>query len=115
MSARCVPDALFMCPLRMRNRRLAFFGDSLGQQMFQSLLCMLAPKGPPANMRKRKAAIRDVGKEEFGFYLPQGEGGTGREEGSRVPSGHYGYHGGVERCGEGKNWGRLGGGRGRTG
>ena len=59
-------------PRRMQHRRFAFVGDSLGQQMFLSLLCMLAPKGPPASMKKKKSPIRDVGRSDYGFYLPKG-------------------------------------------
>ncbi|CAI7916141.1 unnamed protein product, partial [Closterium sp. NIES-53] len=51
---------------RMRNKSIAFVGDSLGQEQFQSLLCMLAPEGPPKNMSDPSSPIQDVGKD-YGF------------------------------------------------
>ncbi|CAI5478854.1 unnamed protein product [Closterium sp. Yama58-4] len=62
---------------RMRNKSLAFVGDSLGQQQFQSLLCLLSPKGPPKNMSDPSSPIQDVGPDYGFFQLP----------GARRPSG----------------------------
>ncbi|CAI5466609.1 unnamed protein product [Closterium sp. Yama58-4] len=60
---------------RMRNKRIAFVGDSLGQQQFQSLLCVLAPEGPPKNMSDPSSPIQDVSKE----YSRKATGPGGRQ------------------------------------
>ncbi|XVE70726.1 hypothetical protein DITRI_Ditri10aG0093900 [Diplodiscus trichospermus] len=49
---------------RMRNNTLAFVGDSLGRQQFQSLMCMI-------NGRKDSPDVLDVG-EEYGLVIPPG-------------------------------------------
>ena len=50
---------------RLRNKVLAFVGDSLGRQQLQSLMCMLT-RG------KNDTSITDVGSK-FGFFTPRGE------------------------------------------
>jgi hypothetical protein len=50
---------------RLRNKVVAFVGDSLGRQQLQSLLCMLT-RG------KEETVVTDVGTE-FGFFVPPGE------------------------------------------
>ncbi|CAI5491691.1 unnamed protein product, partial [Closterium sp. Naga37s-1] len=62
---------------RMRNKSLAFVGDSLGQQQFQSLLCLLSPKGPPKNMSDPSSPIQDVGPDYGFFQLPGARRPTG--------------------------------------
>ncbi|CAI5527676.1 unnamed protein product [Closterium sp. Naga37s-1] len=52
---------------RMRKKSIAFVGDSLGQEPFQSLLCMLAPEGPPKNMSDPASPIQDV-RKDYGFF-----------------------------------------------
>lgn len=49
----------------LRNKVVAFVGDSLGRQQLQSLLCMLT-RG------KEETVVTDVGTE-FGFFVPPGE------------------------------------------
>ncbi|XP_038991536.1 protein trichome birefringence-like 16 [Hibiscus syriacus] len=49
---------------RMQNRTLAFVGDSLGRQQFQSLMCMITAG-------KESPDVLDVGPE-FGLVIPLG-------------------------------------------
>ncbi|KAF8113412.1 hypothetical protein N665_0050s0064 [Sinapis alba] len=49
---------------RMRNKTLAFVGDSLGRQQFQSMMCMITGG-------KERPDVLDVGPE-FGFITPEG-------------------------------------------
>ncbi|CAH8390816.1 unnamed protein product [Eruca vesicaria subsp. sativa] len=49
---------------RMQNKTLAFVGDSLGRQQFQSMMCMITGG-------KERLDVLDVGPE-FGFITPQG-------------------------------------------
>ncbi|KAJ6381995.1 hypothetical protein OIU77_030613 [Salix suchowensis] len=49
---------------RMRDKTLAFVGDSLGRQQFQSLMCMLTGG-------KKSHNVIDVGKE-YGLVIPHG-------------------------------------------
>lgn len=56
---------------RMRNRTVAFIGDSLGQQQFQSLLCLLAAQGLRGD--DPAAHVKDVGLAAYGFHVPPGE------------------------------------------
>ncbi|CDY16554.1 BnaC09g37190D [Brassica napus] len=51
---------------RMQNKTLAFVGDSLGRQQFQSMMCMITGG-------KERLDVLDVGPE-FGFITPQGGG-----------------------------------------
>ncbi|KAJ4910834.1 Protein trichome birefringence-like 16 [Raphanus sativus] len=51
---------------RMKNRTLAFVGDSLGRQQFQSMMCMITGG-------KERPDVLDVGPE-FGFITPEGGG-----------------------------------------
>lgn len=48
----------------MQNKTLAFVGDSLGRQQFQSLMCMIAGSD-------ERSDVLDVG-EEFGLVIPPG-------------------------------------------
>ncbi|CAI7886639.1 unnamed protein product, partial [Closterium sp. NIES-54] len=61
----------------MRNKSIAFVGDSLGQQQFQSLLCMLSPNGPPKNMSDPSSPVQDVGTDYGFFQLPEDRRPTG--------------------------------------
>ncbi|ESQ42088.1 hypothetical protein EUTSA_v10013136mg [Eutrema salsugineum] len=54
---------------RMRNKTLAFVGDSLGRQQFQSMMCMITGG-------KERLDVRDVGPE-FGFITPEGRARPG--------------------------------------
>ncbi|CAI5466608.1 unnamed protein product [Closterium sp. Yama58-4] len=56
---------------RMQNKSIAFVGDSLGQEPFQSLLCMLAPEGPPKNMSDPASPIQDARKDYGLLPTPQ--------------------------------------------
>ncbi|KAL0843399.1 hypothetical protein Bca101_016644 [Brassica carinata] len=49
---------------RMQNKTLAFVGDSLGRQQFQSMMCMITGG-------KERLDVLDVGPE-FGFITPKG-------------------------------------------
>ncbi|KAF3551951.1 hypothetical protein DY000_02000920 [Brassica cretica] len=49
---------------RMQNKTLAFVGDSLGRQQFQSMMCMITGG-------KQRLNVHDVGPE-FGFITPRG-------------------------------------------
>ncbi|KAL2338796.1 hypothetical protein Fmac_013242 [Flemingia macrophylla] len=49
---------------RMQNKTLAFVGDSLGRQQFQSLMCMITGG-------EEKLAIEDVGRE-YGLVIADG-------------------------------------------
>ncbi|CAE6112767.1 unnamed protein product [Arabidopsis arenosa] len=49
---------------RMKNKTLAFVGDSLGRQQFQSMMCMITGG-------KERLDVLDVGPE-FGFITPEG-------------------------------------------
>ncbi|XP_052309545.1 protein trichome birefringence-like 16 isoform X2 [Populus trichocarpa] len=49
---------------RMRDKTLAFVGDSLGRQQFQSLMCMITGG-------KESHDVKDVGKE-YGLVMPHG-------------------------------------------
>ncbi|CAN8300851.1 unnamed protein product [Cochlearia groenlandica] len=49
---------------RMQNKTLAFVGDSLGRQQFQSMMCMITGG-------KERLDVLDVGPE-FGFITPEG-------------------------------------------
>ncbi|KAG2300045.1 hypothetical protein Bca4012_011616 [Brassica carinata] len=49
---------------RMQNKTLAFVGDSLGRQQFQSMMCMITGG-------KQRPDVLDVGPA-FGFITPQG-------------------------------------------
>ncbi|KAG7609904.1 PC-Esterase [Arabidopsis suecica] len=49
---------------RMKNKTLAFVGDSLGRQQFQSMMCMISGG-------KERLDVLDVGPE-FGFITPEG-------------------------------------------
>ncbi|KAL1189086.1 Protein trichome birefringence-like 16 [Cardamine amara subsp. amara] len=49
---------------RMKNKTLAFVGDSLGRQQFQSMMCMISGG-------KERPDVLDVGPE-FGFITPEG-------------------------------------------
>ncbi|CAK7352412.1 unnamed protein product [Dovyalis caffra] len=49
---------------RMRNKTLAFVGDSLGRQQFQSLMCMITGG-------RESPEVMDVGKE-YGLVVPKG-------------------------------------------
>ncbi|KAF8092176.1 hypothetical protein N665_0422s0012 [Sinapis alba] len=49
---------------RMQNKTLAFVGDSLGRQQFQSMMCMITGG-------KERPDVLDVGPE-FGFITPEG-------------------------------------------
>ncbi|XP_018465055.1 protein trichome birefringence-like 16 isoform X2 [Raphanus sativus] len=49
---------------RMQDKTLAFVGDSLGRQQFQSMMCMITGG-------KERRDVLDVGPE-FGFITPQG-------------------------------------------
>ncbi|EOA20311.1 hypothetical protein CARUB_v10000619mg [Capsella rubella] len=49
---------------RMKNKTLAFVGDSLGRQQFQSMMCMITGG-------KERPDVLDVGPE-FGFITPEG-------------------------------------------
>ncbi|XP_022754788.1 protein trichome birefringence-like 16 isoform X4 [Durio zibethinus] len=49
---------------RMRDKTLAFVGDSLGRQQFQSLMCMITAG-------KNSSDVLDVGKE-YGLVIPPG-------------------------------------------
>ncbi|KAJ6407297.1 hypothetical protein OIU84_010740 [Salix udensis] len=49
---------------RMRDKTLAFVGDSLGRQQFQSLMCMITGG-------KKSHDVIDVGKE-YGLVIPHG-------------------------------------------
>ncbi|KAI3714490.1 hypothetical protein L6452_21445 [Arctium lappa] len=49
---------------RMQDKTLAFVGDSLGRQQFQSLMCMVTGG-------EEMADVEDVGKE-YGLVIPQG-------------------------------------------
>ncbi|XP_010456609.1 PREDICTED: protein trichome birefringence-like 16, partial [Camelina sativa] len=49
---------------RMKNKTLAFVGDSLGRQQFQSMMCMITGG-------KERRDVLDVGPE-FGFITPEG-------------------------------------------
>ncbi|CAN8252465.1 unnamed protein product [Cochlearia groenlandica] len=49
---------------RMKNKTLAFVGDSLGRQQFQSMMCMITGG-------KKRPDVLDVGPE-FGFITPEG-------------------------------------------
>ncbi|KAF2598945.1 hypothetical protein F2Q68_00007599 [Brassica cretica] len=51
---------------RMQNKTLAFVGDSLGRQQFQSMMCMITGG-------KERPDVLDVGPE-FGFVTPEGGG-----------------------------------------
>ncbi|CAF2136854.1 unnamed protein product [Brassica napus] len=51
---------------RMQNKNLAFVGDSLGRQQFQSMMCMITGG-------KERPDVLDVGPE-FGFITPEGGG-----------------------------------------
>ncbi|KAG5376512.1 hypothetical protein IGI04_041108 [Brassica rapa subsp. trilocularis] len=51
---------------RMQDKTLAFVGDSLGRQQFQSMMCMITGG-------KERLDVLDVGPE-FGFITPQGGG-----------------------------------------
>ncbi|KAG2311262.1 hypothetical protein Bca4012_025709 [Brassica carinata] len=51
---------------RMQNKTLAFVGDSLGRQQFQSMMCMITGG-------KERLDVLDVGPE-FGFVTPEGGG-----------------------------------------
>ncbi|KAJ0238699.1 Protein trichome birefringence-like 16 [Hirschfeldia incana] len=51
---------------RMQNKTLAFVGDSLGRQQFQSMMCMITGG-------KERPDVLDVGPE-FGFITPEGGG-----------------------------------------
>lgn len=48
----------------MKNKTLAFVGDSLGRQQFQSMMCMITGG-------KERIDVLDVGPE-FGFITPEG-------------------------------------------
>ncbi|CAI5471545.1 unnamed protein product [Closterium sp. Yama58-4] len=61
----------------MRNKSIAFIGDSLGQQQFQSLLCLLSPHGPPKNMSDPSSPTQDVGTDYGFFQLPGARRPTG--------------------------------------
>lgn len=50
--------------MRMQDKTIAYVGDSLGRQMFQSMMCM-------ATAGKERADVEDVG-EEYGFVLAPG-------------------------------------------
>ena len=50
----------------MQNKTLAFVGDSLGRQQFQSMMCMITGG-------KERPDVLDVGPE-FGFVTPEGGG-----------------------------------------
>ncbi|KMZ63848.1 trichome birefringence-like 14 [Zostera marina] len=52
---------LFTC--RMRNKTIAFMGDSLGRQQFQSMMCMASGGG------RLDSEVDDVG-EEYNFVKP---------------------------------------------
>jgi hypothetical protein len=67
----------FWCVCRLRDKVVAFVGDSLGRQQLQSLLCMLT-RG------KDSTRVTDVGSR-FKFYKPRG---------ARRPTG-FAYHFGV--------------------
>ncbi|XP_073387232.1 protein trichome birefringence-like 14 [Physcomitrium patens] len=49
----------------LRNKVIAFVGDSLGRQQYQSIMCLLT-RG------RNDTAITDIGST-FGFYTPKGE------------------------------------------
>ncbi|OEL25877.1 Protein trichome birefringence-like 16 [Dichanthelium oligosanthes] len=49
---------------RMQDKTIAYVGDSLGRQMFQSMMCMVTGG-------KQKPAVEDVGAE-YGFVLAPG-------------------------------------------
>ncbi|KAJ0266479.1 Protein trichome birefringence-like 16 [Hirschfeldia incana] len=51
---------------RMQNKTLAFVGDSLGRQQFQSMMCMITGG-------RERPDVLDVGPE-FGFITPKGGG-----------------------------------------
>jgi hypothetical protein len=47
----------------MQDKTIAFIGDSLGRQQFQSLMCM-------ATGGEWRADVEDVGKE-YGLFKPE--------------------------------------------
>ena len=52
----------------MQNKTLAFVGDSLGRQQFQSLMCMITGG-------KDKLEVEDVGRE-YGLVIAEGAKAT---------------------------------------
>lgn len=76
---------------RLRGRRLAFVGDSLARNQFQSAVCMLAaglPNGTVTNVSRRIASIAWVGSSvQLYFWAGAGPKGTwSLTSHGRVPS-----------------------------
>lgn len=71
---KSVTVALPFSPGRVRDQTVAFIGDSLGQQQFQSLLCLLAPHADPKALKA--SGMKDVSKH---YNLrPHGVNGAGK-------------------------------------